>query len=557
MKSAFFTLAGTLCFAGWGLTPSVSSQVPILRWDNPNTSGEPSTFPFFFRQLSDVDGDGFPEILLPDRSGQPDTVLWVYSMAKSQVLFTIPTSSFTGLVSYEALISTGDLNGDGFRDSVLVLSDTFPMPPSPRRVIRSFSGLDGTVLWQVDETTLPDLGGVAPVGDVDGDGTEDIATRLFGGTVAHILSGVDGTPFLTLTSGDPFGIGELRPAGDIDRDGFNDVMDDNHPGSLEFFSGATGQVILGSPGGGGDGRSFSFAVGVGDVNGDGGDDWAEGWRGDSITHPQQCFTPLIRIFTGIPPVELDQIPGREVDDLLYEGPFFHFDFDGDGAQELLFRGTAGDPTSPCSTGGLFPMYVTLYSPSLGRNLRTWGQPAIGTRQAMSEDWNGDGLPDLLSLKSVGATGATLTLQAFSLGNHLSVQPSSVSQSSGGTLVFQINAGTRFGNRSAFLLPSDGKEWPFAWKIYSTAGGLNESVALPFAKSVLTRQAFKNRGSLPFSKLRIPLDAQGKGSLSVKIPAGALKASDVGGVLRFTALLDTAVPGKPEAATEAVTIQVLP
>ncbi|MFQ5750053.1 MAG: hypothetical protein ACE5H3_11440 [Planctomycetota bacterium] len=197
-----------------------------------------------------MNGGGFPEIVLPDTSGQPDVVLWVYSLAKQQVLFTIPTSSLTSFVSDLVLITTNDLDGDGLRDIVLVLEDSFRLPPTTRIVNRAFSGLDGSILWEVDEVVVPLIGAISNVGDVNGDGVDDIASRFFSGTVVNILSGLDGSLILTLN--DPSGTGDLRPAGDLDGDGFGDIIDDT--GNLDFFSGKDRSVFGSRPRAVGDGR---------------------------------------------------------------------------------------------------------------------------------------------------------------------------------------------------------------------------------------------------------------------------------------------------------------
>jgi len=541
----------------WGALGSpLFAQVPLFRWNNPNDSGVLNSLDAFYRQLSDVDGDGFPEILLPDTSGQPDVVLWVYSLAKQQVLFTIPTSSLTSFVSDQALITTKDLNGDGLRDIVLAVFDSFPSPPTTRIVNRAFSGLDGSLIWEVDEVAIPLIGGVANAGDVNGDGVEDVASSIrINGTVAQILSGLDGSLIQTMTSNDVFGIGELRPAGDLDGDGFGDIIDDT--GNLEFFSGKDGSVLWARPRAVGDGRLRAYAIGVGDVDGDGRDDWAEGWLGDDITHPQQCFTPVIALFHGFPPVEIDRVLGQEISDPIYMGPIFHFDFDGDGTEDILYRGRFDDNGSVCSQGGFYSSYVSIYSPARKKFLFTWADAIVFPLQAVGADWDGDGLPDLLTFKSVGSTGTFRTLQVLTLRSHLSVLPKTISRAAGGTLQFSIDAGLRFANHKAMVLPGTGPEWPFFFRFYNTAGGLMEAFALPFALTKSTSKAWGNRKTAPWSSLRTTLDAQGRGTVTFTLPPNFLPGNLVGKKLFFAAELDTVKPRKPETATEAVTVTVLP
>ncbi|MFQ5748359.1 MAG: FG-GAP repeat domain-containing protein [Planctomycetota bacterium] len=531
------------------------AQVPLFRWDNPNESGVQDSFLAFYRQLSDVDGDGFPEILLPDKSGQTDLVLWVYSLAKQQVLFTIPTSpSGFPFSSPYWLITLTDLNGDGFRDLVVEYQKDFPTLPTLRWVVRAHDGTNGVLLWETDETVLGFPGGrLTNLGDVNQDGVEDIGVAT--NSHARLLSGVDGVPFLDLSSNDVFGVGVLRPAGDLNGDGFGDIIDNT--GNLEFFSGKDGSVLWALPWGVGDGHFRYYAIGVGDVDGDGLDDWAEGWRGDEIGQP--CVTPVIAVFHGFPPVEIDRILGREIADPLHRGPYFHFDFDGDGTQDILYNGRKEDVTSLCAVfGGLSPFYVSIYSPARKKFLFTWAHGVVGPLQAMDADWDGDGIPDLLTRVAVGKPFFfPATLQALTLRSHLGVFPKTISRAAGGTLQFSVDAGLRFAGHKAMVLPGTGAEWPFFFQGYNTAGGSMEAIALPFVLTKATTTAWDKRKKAPWSSLRILLDAQGKGTATFTLPPNALPQSLVGKNLFFAAELDTVKPGKPETATEAVTVTVLP
>jgi len=424
--------------------------------------------------------------------------------------------------------------------------------------MRMHSGLDGSVLWKVDNSVL-DFAGSRNLGDVNGDGIEDVGTfePVAFPQKAFVFSGLDGTFLLTLSSNDVFGIGELRPAGDLNGDGFGDIIDDT--GNLEFFSGKDGSVLWSRPRAVGDGRFRSYAIGVGDVDGDGRDDWAEGWRGDEITHPQQCFTPVIALFHGFPPVEIDRVLGRELSDPIHLGPIFHLDFDGDGTQDILYTGKFSSTGSVCSSGLPYPAYVALYSPARGKFLMAWAHPQVGPLQAMEADWDGDGLPDLLTLKEVGApAGSLYTLQVLTVRSHLRVVQQTISKAAGGTLRFTIDAGLRFAGHQAMVLPGTGPRWPFFFQFYNTAGGLMEAFALPFPRIPFAATAWANRKRTPWSPLRTTLDAQGRGTATFTLPPNTrFPGNLVGKKLFFAAELDTVKPGKPETATEAVTVTVLP
>ncbi len=527
---------------------ALGAQTRILRWRDPNVSALDSEF---YRTLSDLDGDGFPEIVVPDRTGQPDTVLWIYSLAKQQVLFTIPTSAHTGTLRPGSLVVPGDLDGDGFRDMVFATADHFPVPPLHRVVHRAFSGKDGTLLWEVDDATFPIIGGVYGIGDVDGDGIPDIASN---GSPGRIFSGVDSSLLVAFTS--PTELVDLFPAGDIDGDGVPDLVNRNLSNQFEFFSGKTGQLLFTQPNGTGDGHTRYSVAGVGDVDGDGRDDWVEGWRGDLGGVP--CQPSTLVVYTGVPPREIARIPGRVVTDLLWTGPYFHLDFDKDGVQDILFTGSNFDGATPCRfRGGPPPFYVQIYSVVRNQALVNWplSQQSSGF-QSLDADWDGDGMLDMLEREAVGHPFQE-ALSVFSIRRHLTVSSRQFSQSQGGTLTFTIDAGARYSGRTAFLLPADGKIWPFFFKRYQTPSGQKESIAVPFRLTHLSRRAWKVRKKTPSNPLVTTLDAQGQGTISLTFAPGSLSSGFVGRTIRFSAVLDSSVPGFPEIATEAVEVQFQP
>ncbi len=535
------------------LAPAVGAQTRILRWRDPNVSGlEPPNE--FFPTLSDLDGDGFPEIVVPDRTGQPDTVLWIYSLAKQQVLFTIPTSAHTGTLRPGTLVVPGDLDGDGFRDLVLAFPKDFPNPPVVRNLYRAFSGRDGSILWEVDsKVAFPGFIAVFLYGDQDGDGVEDVAARLPSSDTLFVLSGVDGSVLQTFVS-PTGGFSDIIPAGDIDSDGVPDLV--NVTFGFQFFSGRTGQFLFTQPCGTGDGHTRYSVAGVGDVDGDGRDDWVEGWRGDLGGVP--CQPSTLVVYTGVPPREIARIPGRVVTDLLWTGPYFHLDFDKDGVQDILFTGSNFDGATPCRfRGGPPPFYVQIYSVVRNQALVNWplSQQSSGF-QSLDADWDGDGMLDMLEREAVGHPFQE-ALSVFSIRRHLTVSSRQFSQSQGGTLTFTIDAGARYSGRTAFLLPADGKIWPFFFKRYQTPSGQKESIAVPFRLTHLSRRAWKVRKKTPSNPLVTTLDAQGQGTISLTFAPGSLSSGFVGRTIRFSAVLDSSVPGFPEIATEAVEVQFQP
>lgn len=120
--------------------------------------------------LSDVTGDGMPELVVPRLNG-----LAVLSLPSFAVVYQLP-ATLSGTVQ-----TLGDSDGDGF-DDFLVHWSTGPFPYT--EVISAFSGPTGALIGQVAQN-IP-AGALYPwgaLGDVNGDGLGDFAAtpwQIFG-----------------------------------------------------------------------------------------------------------------------------------------------------------------------------------------------------------------------------------------------------------------------------------------------------------------------------------------------------------------------------------------
>lgn len=222
------------------------SAEPIGRADS--SSSIHPTFGSLISEIGDVDGDGAPDLLVAD-SSWPNGHVWLVSLKKRQALYSVPGLSWPR--GDEQLRALGDVDGDGRPDWVQANSCT----------LRVFSGADGRVLHEFGSTdSLPgqaDDSTVSGIGDLDHDGHADIligTNRIGDGRresgLACVRSGLDGHVLLVVGREEPRGWLELAvaAAGDVDFDGTPDIAvacgEDPEPKiSLIVFSGRTGEVL--------------------------------------------------------------------------------------------------------------------------------------------------------------------------------------------------------------------------------------------------------------------------------------------------------------------------
>lgn len=242
------------------------------------------TFGFDVSRAGDVNGDGCEDLLVGapahGTAGVGAGRVYLYS-GKDRTLLRTFDGERAGDAFGAGTVGVGDLNGDGVPDPVITAMSA---GPGARGKLYAFDGSDGTMLYQV----LGDVAGsvfgrrfLEAVGDVDGDGGEDVYVADWnanGGTgKGYVFSARDGRVihrFSGQVATD--GLGPGRGAGDVDGDGHADVSigywtnNDGGAGAgkVVIYSGRTGlplrTITSRTPG-----ENFGFnAMGVGDVDGD-------------------------------------------------------------------------------------------------------------------------------------------------------------------------------------------------------------------------------------------------------------------------------------------------
>lgn len=257
-------------------TSAATAQTRLLEMVGPLGDG----FAYTTQWAGDVNGDGHddfwassPWYRISPRSGR----LSLHSGRDTTVLREFFGTLIDPLNG--PYIVCGDLNGDNVSD--LVVGDNYLNTGR----YRALSGATGTLLYARVGTPGSMLGfSLASLGDLDGDNVRDFAVGAPGAGRTYVWSGRTGAQIREHVGpnvGDYYGSG-LAAVGDIDGDGTDDlgigtgVTGPSRVGFIHVMSGRTGALLL----------SFSEApppssfggrfAGIGDVDGDGRNDLAIG-----------------------------------------------------------------------------------------------------------------------------------------------------------------------------------------------------------------------------------------------------------------------------------------
>ncbi|MEM8711632.1 MAG: FG-GAP repeat protein [Planctomycetota bacterium] len=186
--------------------------------------------------VPDLTGDGKPEILAGatgvDTNGLGCGAVRIYSSSDGSQLAEF-LGPLQGAEFGRQAIHAGDVNGDGSPD-IAISSRAGGQPGNNREAVFVYSTADGSVLHRFDGDE-PDIGfgwAFGAGGDVDGDGSSDIAVGAFRDDKAGhnagamtLFSGASGEETFRVEggAGDVMGIG-VAIGGDLNGDGYEDVL---------------------------------------------------------------------------------------------------------------------------------------------------------------------------------------------------------------------------------------------------------------------------------------------------------------------------------------------
>jgi len=322
--------------------------------------------------VPDLDSDGVPEILAG--APQDDFVTgsaYVYSAATGAVDLELHPVEIRGLFG-GSLAAVGDLDGDGIPD--LIVGAPFTTRPEAYGVgsVLVFSGGSGALLYNFLGTEGGTYMGwsVAGLGDLDGDGIPEIAIGtpyasvdgdIGVGNVA-IRSGATGE-LIYLFEGQQVGdfLGwSVAAIGDLDGDGVSDVLlgaPNASPagmpqaGNVEARSGATGELLYRIDGVEPAAYFGRTLASLGDIDGDGIDDFVVGAPGASPGEMTQAGS--VFLFSGASGQLLHRLDGSAAFDEFGGSVAGGGDVDGDGVGDIAIGAPSSSPDGKVGAGTAF------------------------------------------------------------------------------------------------------------------------------------------------------------------------------------------------------------
>jgi len=377
-----------------GLLPLAHAQ-NVLYTFHGEASGD--AFGSSVAAAGDVDADGFPDLIV----GQPGSDVGMFGAGGLQVLsgrtgdllaahYGFVDNGFLG----RSVDGVGDVNADGHADYISGANYATVPPQSRAGYVRVYSGVDGSVLYEITGSPLGGEFGFssAGAGDVDNDGFPDFIVgapkALINRGHAVVFSGFDGSVLHDLVNPVPDGqFGwDVDGCGDINRDGWADLLigspfDD---GRAEVFSGSDGaSLLLLSTFGG----WFGYSVGgVGDLDGDAIPDVIIGAPKASIGGQ---LKGRARVFSGSDGTELHSFPGVSADGMFGQSVGGFGDTDGDGLGDLVIGAPLAGP------GGTATVFSGIDGSMVYSFQGAVAGAELGISVAAAGDVNQDGMIDVV------------------------------------------------------------------------------------------------------------------------------------------------------------------
>lgn len=402
MKTPVTTLRVTAC-----ILLGIAASVPVATAQDrlaeffSSRAGPDYEFGQGVAWLGDVDGDGVDDALVAEEGAPPSDAGAVYVISGATGATIRRHAGTDPLARFgRCLAGAEDLDGDGVRD---YMAGSNLLPNATREgTTWVYSGATGSVIFKfVGARPGEQLCGSGFLGDLDGDGVSEFGMGAIGGGVggvAYAYSGATGTPLHTFSGTAGQGLAGIADVGDVDGDGTNDLIlssghaGPNGEGMAEIYSGATATFLY-SLIGERSNDAFGYGGGVGDVDGDGSPDFAVVAPWHDITKQEG----RVYVYSGPTGSLIYTFDGWEQDQMfgVLERDS-RIDLNGDGFHDILIGSEWGTPSGFVDSGTI------AYSGRTGRSLYLFRGAPVSRYFTEGLSWpssfgdfNHDGIDDVI------------------------------------------------------------------------------------------------------------------------------------------------------------------
>ena len=458
--------------------------------------------------VGDVNGDSIPEFVFGGYG--PFGVGGMVALVDGLTGVILQSALGPGDYQFgEVVEGVGDFDGDGIPDYASGIPDDGP--GSFDGEVRVWSGATGEELALISGSHYTDefFGrAVEWLGDVDGDGFDDIAVAWGSAPDVLILGGPDGHLIRRHHTGVPASLANI---GDVDGDGVFDYVLAAVGYMVFVHSGATGVILYSLPDYF-DNISFGRAVvGMGDLDGDGTPDFAASGNYDHAC--QETRQGWIRFYSGKDGSFLWQHSSTKANDAwAKKGCTYYWleggeDVNGDGVLDFMTRGRNTHPHMTWSNpaGHHTAVHSGRTGTMLWRQFPGWGGEFLG-------DVDGDGLSEWIHGNYIydrhqkGTPGGRVSVYRGFAGDAERICVANPN-STGEPARLLLDGPISIGNNELFLSIENGIPGEVAVFFYG-----REQVFQPFGDGTLC----VGSGTLGHLRIGSPitLDADGYGSMQV-------------------------------------------
>lgn len=359
----------------------------------------------------DVNGDGYPDIVLQSASG---VVQIYYGGQNMDTTADVTINGVSGDGFGNTVSGVGDVNGDGFAD-IIAGAPFYSTFTGRAYIYYGGSSMDTTVDITLTGTSNSSFGSrLSSAGDINGDGYADVLVGSYGYSgdtgrayVYYGATSMDTTEDITITGTATSRLGSAVEVGDLNSDGLNELIIGAE--SVSTFTGSTyiyhqSYTANGTSDKNVTGAATSNFLGreianVGDVNNDGYEDILVGAYGNSTS------TGIAYLYMGgstISTTPTATFTGGASNDRFGEGVGGGGDVNGDGYDDIIIGAPGYNPGAAAETGRAYIFYgsstISGTIAASTANVIITGNAAsqrVGFHVTTNGDVNGDGNDDAL------------------------------------------------------------------------------------------------------------------------------------------------------------------